>query len=172
MWIIVAFFSILCTELIGHIVHRFLHAGLIGWLSDLHMEHHNLYPPGGTQATDQYLYANRNTWIEKIGLEWIIPITTITIPLAALLLLFGLPWQYAVAGTMISFGWTWVTFSYMHGAFHLKKFWMTNNYIFSGWFKETRKLHLIHHNNMTVNFGITFFWFDKIYETFTRKFKK
>jgi len=38
--------------------------------------------------------------------------------------------------------------------------------------KETRKLHVIHHNDVTVNFGIVFYWFDKLYETFTRKGNK
>lgn len=169
MWFLVLALSFVYTELIGYITHRFLHSGHAGWLGDLHMEHHDKYAPGEAQAFDDYKYTDRETWIERVGLEWIIPIAVVTVPLSVFLLLLGVSWQFLLAGTMLSLGWAWLGFTYMHRAFHLKRFWMVKNYVFKGWFKETKKLHFIHHNDVTKNFGIVFFWFDKLYETFVRK---
>jgi len=171
MWFLIVFFSILYTELVGYIVHRLLHANRLGMLGKLHLEHHLVhYPANGTMKSEEYLHARKTkSWIEKVGWEWIIPITTITIPVSILLMLLGVPLQYMAAGVMVSLLWTWACFDYVHKVFHLKNVWIEKNYIFKSWFKETRKLHFIHHNNMKVNFGITFFWFDKLYETFVRK---
>lgn len=171
MWFLVILFSFIYTEFVGYITHRFLHSGKAGWLGDLHAEHHELYPVGAAQVDDEYRFTDRSNWIEKVGLEWIIPIAVVTFPVSLLLLLLGMSWQYLLAGVMISLAWAWIGFTYMHTAFHLKKFWMVENYIFGGWFKETRKIHFVHHNDQQVNFGIVFYWFDKLYETFQRRYK-
>lgn len=172
MWVWVVILSILYTEFVGYVVHRLLHSGKIPWLHELHMEHHEEhYPPGSNQLSDTYRYIDRKTWLDNIGWEWVLPIAIVVIPTGVLLFLFGVSIQHLLAAVMISLLWTWAFLDYAHKLLHVKNTWIENNYVLKNWFKEVRRLHYIHHNDMTTNFGIAFFWYDKLYETFTRKLK-
>lgn len=157
----------------GYVVHRWLHSTKVLWMRDRHMEHHLVhYPPKANQHTEFYSSSYKKNWYDRVGLEWIIPISTITIPFGIILALFGIPWNYLLAAVAIALIYTWFMFDYLHVHLHLKNSWLLKNYVTKGWFRETRRLHSIHHNDMTVNFGIGFFWYDKLYETFTRKLKR
>jgi sterol desaturase/sphingolipid hydroxylase (fatty acid hydroxylase superfamily) len=54
---------------------------------------------------------------------------------------------------------------------HLSDFWMARHPVFQPWFTRARRLHDIHHHSiddaghMDANFGIGFFWFDRVFRT-------
>jgi len=173
IWLLILFLTLVYTELVGYVVHRLLHAGSLGRLSDLHDKHHlEVYPSEGPFRTETYLYPERSGILKKIGAEWFFPLASISIPTLILLFFIGVsPWYLLFAVGISSF-WAWLAFAYMHRSFHLKEFWMTKNYISKSWYTELRRLHDIHHIDMKKNYGITFFWYDKLLETFTRKLVK
>lgn len=178
MFLVIFVLAIIYTELIGYVVHKFLHEAHVPWLSDRHVRDHHLtyYPPGSNMRTTEYEAPEASSFIDKVGFEWIVPIAVVTVPLLAIAIALGASVLYVTQFFLASLVWAWLGFSYMHNSFHIKDFWMSNSYYMGGflskWYKETRKLHDIHHNDMTINFGITFFWFDKLLETFTRKLRK
>lgn len=166
--------SIIAAELLGYLLHRLMHSGWIPWLSASHMKHHMvLYGPLQKQRpSDQYLDATTGqVAIGNIGLEWIVPSGVIlAISIAALRLLRVSFTDQAVAmGTILS--WSFLMFSYLHDRMHIKDFWMGRAPVLGHWFVQARRLHDIHHhvlNNdglMDKNFGIGFFFFDRLFGT-------
>jgi sterol desaturase/sphingolipid hydroxylase (fatty acid hydroxylase superfamily) len=70
--------------------------------------------------------------------------------------------------------WAWVL-GYMHDAMHLKHFWMMEDVRGLGsWFQSIRRRHDIHHlelsddGRMVANYGICFFFVDRIVGTYSR----
>src|SRR4029077_521095 len=67
--------------------------------------------------------------------------------------------------------WSFVMFSYLHDRMHVANFWMERNRWTKGWFLAARKRHDVHHRtlndagNMHKNFGIGFFFFDRMFGT-------
>ncbi len=51
---------------------------------------------------------------------------------------------------------------YVHEQFHLSKTWLSR----FAWFKRMRKLHLLHHRDMTANFGLLSFVWDRLMGTY------
>lgn len=167
--------SIFVSELLGYLLHRLLHSGKIGFLSRSHMRHHLvLYGPLQPQrpgaeyrdATDDDAVALGN-----IGSEWLIP--------SALLLaasIWVLHWLHVrifhqvvfIGGTLI---WSFLMFSYLHDRMHEAGFWMERNRWLKGWFTSAREAHDIHHwtlndqGFMDKNFGIAFYFFDRVFGT-------
>lgn len=170
MWFWIVVLAIIYAELVGYIVHALLHSEKVGWLYDLHMEHHmEHYPADGPLLTEKYQYVKREGWQGKVSLEWVGPIAAITVPFGFLLLLFGVAWQSLLAAFIIALLYSWVMFDYMHRILHVKDVWIEKRPVLGRWFKGVRKLHFLHHVHMQKNLGIAFFWFDKLFETFIRK---
>jgi sterol desaturase/sphingolipid hydroxylase (fatty acid hydroxylase superfamily) len=65
-------------------------------------------------------------------------------------------------------------FSYLHDRMHLRNFWMTRVPLLKDWFVQARRLHDIHHRSlndqgrMDRNFGIGFFFFDRLFRTISK----
>jgi len=65
-------------------------------------------------------------------------------------------------------------FSYLHDRMHIAGFWMERNVWLREWFLAARRLHDIHHRAlndeglMDKNFGIAFFFYDRLFGTLTR----
>ena len=170
--------SVFAAELFGYLLHRLLHSSWIPWLSARHMTHHMvLYGPLQKQRpSEAYLDANTGRLsVGNIGLEWFAP--------SALLLagLEGLFWtlhvrivhQAVFFATVLT--WSFVMFNYLHDGMHIKNFWMERNPVLKRWFRRARRLHDIHHRVlndgglMDKNFGIAFFWFDRLFGTLCRE---
>ena len=62
------------------------------------------------------------------------------------------------------FVWNW----YIHSAYHIPNHWL-NQY---DWFKQDKKIHLQHHVDPTVNYGIASHFSDIIFGTYIYPFKK
>jgi len=167
--------SIFVSELLGYLLHRLLHSGRIGFLSRSHMRHHlvlygPLQPqrPGGEylDATDKDAIALGN-----IGLEWLIPGALLLAGSIALLhcLHVTLLHQAVFMGGTLT--WSFLMFSYLHDRMHEAGFWMERNRCLKRWFTGAREAHDIHHwtlndeGFMDKNFGIAFYFFDRVFGT-------
>ncbi|MDH5719139.1 MAG: sterol desaturase family protein [Spirochaetia bacterium] len=168
--------AIVYTEFIGYWLHRFMHIDKIKYFSLSHMIHHlKLYGPKMPKRTDKYLSAviNRAS-IGKVGLEWLIPAGACVIGTFFLIYLIGFDIYFNSVFIVVTISWILVNFNYIHDGMHVKDFWMTKNKIVKSTFLKARRLHDLHHmelNNkgqMNKNFGISFFWFDRIFGTYQK----
>lgn len=166
--------SILVSELLGYFLHRLLHSGKIGFLSRSHMKHHLvLYGPLQSQRPGaEYQDATDGAVaIGNVGLEWLIPGSALLCGSVALLQLLRVTLLHQlifVAGTL---AWSFLMFSYLHDRMHLAGFWMERHRLLKRWFLAARNAHDIHHwalndeGFMDKNFGIAFFFFDRLFGT-------
>jgi sterol desaturase/sphingolipid hydroxylase (fatty acid hydroxylase superfamily) len=75
-----------------------------------------------------------------------------------------------VTGTL---SWSFIMFSYLHDRMHIDGFWMERHPWLKRWFLAAREAHDIHHwalndrGFMDKNFGIAFFFFDRVFGTWT-----
>jgi sterol desaturase/sphingolipid hydroxylase (fatty acid hydroxylase superfamily) len=167
------------TEFAGYWIHRLLHSHRIEFLSRNHMIHHLvLYGPDRPLRTPQYLDATASrAALGNIGLEWLIPIGTLLIAHLVVFRLLEVKALYQIVYVASSLAWGYLMFSYMHDALHIENFWMERNAWLSSWFIKARKLHDIHHRElsdegkMVSNFGICFFAVDRLVGTLSERFK-
>jgi sterol desaturase/sphingolipid hydroxylase (fatty acid hydroxylase superfamily) len=170
--------SILVSELLGYLLHRLLHSGKIGFLSRSHMKHHLvLYGPLQPQRPGSG-YHDATTGeiaLGNVGLEWLIPGAIVLGSSVALLHLFGVALRYQIAFGATSLAWSFLMFSYLHDRMHMAGFWMERSRCLKHWFVEARRAHDIHHwalndqGSMDKNFGIGFFFFDRLFGTHARE---
>lgn len=165
--------SCLVTELLAYWLHRLLHSGRIGFLSRNHMKHHLvIYGPAQNQRSTEYKDATtESVSLGNIGLEWLI--------LSALLLASAIAafhfLHVSLACQLVALGasllWGFLMFSYLHDVMHVDGYWLEKNRWLRNWFTSARKLHDIHHQVvnpdgfMDKNFGIGFFFFDRLFGT-------
>lgn len=166
--------SIFVSEFLGYILHRLLHSGRIGFLSRGHMRHHLvLYGPLQSQRPGT-AYQDATTGdiaIGNIGLEWLLPgalLLGASIALFTLMKVSVLHQAVFAAGTLT---WSFLMFSYLHDRMHIAGFWMERNRFLKKWFMAARTAHDTHHwalndqGFMDKNFGIVFFFFDRMFGT-------
>lgn len=170
----------LYAEFVGYFLHKLLHSENIAWLSKSHMTHHlKDYGPKSKMRTKEYVSGTAKRFnILGIGMEYLLPSALILIVLVGALTLLGMPWGYqalSVAGIIV---WSGTMFGYMHSRFHEKDFWMANVPLLGTWYRKVRRLHDIHHVYLTEdglmgsNYGICFFWMDRLFGTFRNKVSK
>ena len=169
--------GILYAEVTGYFLHRLLHSESLPWLSRNHMLHHlRLYGPDMPMRTDGYKTPPHSKWF-GVGLEWIVPVILLAGTVVLVLSLFGVPLLYQAATLVAAAGWAILLFNYMHDALHRSGFWMTRTRFCSKWFYRVRYKHDIHHKQLTNsglmnrNFGICFFWMDRLFGTFQLSLK-
>lgn len=163
------------AEFMGYWLHRLLHSGWIRFLSRNHMKHHLvLYGPLDEQRSHKYHdVTHKSLSLGNIGVEWLIPAALLIMLVLTLLHFLGVSSLYRVLFLGGTLGWSFVMFSYLHDVMHIKGFWLERNRLLKGWFRSARRLHDIHHcviNNrglMDKNFGIGFFFFDRLFGTFS-----
>jgi sterol desaturase/sphingolipid hydroxylase (fatty acid hydroxylase superfamily) len=170
--------SVLTAELAGYLLHRLLHSEKIAWLSRSHLEHHldHYGPLHPMRPSAQYVDATTGRWaIGNVGLEWIVPSALLLAVFLGLFALIGLTWPYQLSFVAITLGWSSFMFSYLHDHMHVTGFWMERNRCLRGWFLAARHLHDIHHfsmdnhGRMDRNFGIGFYFLDRLFHTFRAK---
>lgn len=171
--VIVVLGLIFYAEFVGYFLHRLLHSDKIKWLSRNHMYHHlKDYGPTNKMRSDTYKEGARDrTNFAGLGLEYIVPISLILLTLCGILTWIGLTWYYQVFSVLGVIIWSWLNFNYMHAAYHKTDFWMLKIPGLRKWFKRARRYHDIHHvylsdeGLMTSNYGISFFWMDRLFGT-------
>jgi hypothetical protein len=149
--------SLILASFFGHVVHWLIHQEWMGPAHRGHMEHHlDLYPPGKL-VSDRYLAAK---WYRSGPLLFTPPLLLILGAVGGLMWALGLPlWTVAVLGVcLVGFG---LVNDYFHDSFHIRKH-PLNHF---KWYKRLRRLHFQHHYDMTVNYGIVFFDWDRVFKT-------
>lgn len=164
----------LASEFFGYLLHRLLHSGKVGFLSRAHMRHHLvIYGPLQSQrprctyqdATEGHIA------LGNVGLEWLIPGALVLGFIITLLSVLGVTFLHQLAFVTGSLAWSFFLFSYLHDRMHVAGFWMEKNRWLKGWFLSARDAHDIHHwalndkGLLDKNFGIAFFFFDRLMGT-------
>jgi sterol desaturase/sphingolipid hydroxylase (fatty acid hydroxylase superfamily) len=165
--------SCISAELVGYWLHRLLHSGAIGFLSRNHMRHHMvLYGPLQEQRSSEYRDATtENLSLGNVGVEWLAPAAVLIVSALAVFHLMHVPrfYQLVYLGTTLS--WSFLMFSYLHDVMHVEGFWLEKNKWVRRWFISARRRHDTHHYRindqglMDKNFGIGFFFFDRMFGT-------
>jgi sterol desaturase/sphingolipid hydroxylase (fatty acid hydroxylase superfamily) len=160
MVIFVILLTILFTFLVGsfcaHITHVAMHIKEFKFLNKFHNVHHELYTVEDFES-DKYRDAgiHDSSWI-------FIPVVCLGLIIQALVLwvLFStwiiLPIM-AIVGSVVGY-----VNTYVHRAFHLNNHFL-NRFLF---FKELKRIHIFHHLKENKNYGIVWFGFDKLFNTF------
>ena len=170
--------GIIYAEIVGYFVHILIHSEKFPALSNAHMLHHlRDYGPHKKYFTEKYIESTRDraSFYGGIGFEWFVPIGTILGITVAILYTAGVSAYFQAVFVITGLVWGYTAFSYMHSAMHLKNFWMLKVPGLKQWCQSLRTLHLIHHKNvfedgrMMTNFGICFFWFDRLFGTYAKK---
>ena len=169
--------SCLVAEFTGYWLHRLLHSDKLPFLSRNHMAHHLvLYGPTQPMRGQTYKDAtNGRASLGNVGLEWLVPSGIVLLLCSTIMFIFHvrLIYQAIVLANLVV--WPFVTFSFLHDAMHLSDPWMARVPLLRTWFLRARRLHEIHHHSlnnagrMNANFGIGFFFFDRIFQTLTTR---
>lgn len=127
------------------------------------MVHHlELYPPED-YLSEKYRSAGKDNTV--------ITFTIAAIPMVAFPIVLGffglLAWPLVVVAiaTELVIGFlNW----YIHDSFHIKNHWLNRVPVVKDIFQEWNKLHYEHHVDMSKNYGIFVFYWDRIFKTFKR----
>ena len=144
--------GVLVIEIGGYFWHRWVeHEGLFGKaMVASHVRHHEKdYPTDKLRPNSRYKSAKSWSWyVMGVG--------------AAAIIFVLVPRPYSLIAITTSVVYAKFVTSYLHKAFHVPTHWLQR----FGWFKRLTYLHDIHHYK-PVNFGITSFFMDRIFGTFS-----
>lgn len=149
--------SVFVGSFVGYFVHRAIHQEWTGPLHRGHMEHHLELYPKGRLTSDTYELK-----------KWYHSGPVLFTPAAVLVIAAGGLVCWALGGSMVvfaSFSGGLVAFGflndYVHDTFHLRKHWLQKH----AFYRTLRRLHFMHHNDMTKNFGIVAMQWDDVFKT-------
>lgn len=166
--------SLVIPEFVCHFFHRLLHNNKVRWLSQNHMIHHlKIYGPKSDLRSPQYKEAIEGRLsFAGIGAEWVLPLAAIYISAQAMVWWFlHIPIVYLILFTALSLLYASLLFNHMHANMHIEGHWLEKNKFTRNWFLRLRKMHDIHHQfldnegRMNSNYGICFFYCDRIFGT-------
>lgn len=144
--------SFLYAELLGHVVHRLAHVSYSGGLNRSHMNHHQMY-----RVEDFLDSSYRSAGADSFGRKFVVPAAVSVVAAFSLLPLH----LFLVAAAV--FALVGVANEAVHRSIHVRGAWLERFM----WFRKLRNIHVVHHRNMRANFGIVFFLYDRIFETFS-----
>ncbi|HEY5762512.1 MAG TPA: sterol desaturase family protein [Rhodocyclaceae bacterium] len=177
-WIFWAVGGFLFAEVAGYFIHRLLHADKVRILSRNHMIHHLLIYGPKRLRSEKYISPtagdNSRFGIYGFGLEWIIPVVSMAAITLGVLHLIGVDWISRLIFIGAGLLWGYFMFGVVHDAMHLKNTIFEKNRFLRPWFRYVRRLHDLHHLKineqglMDKNFGICFFFMDRIFGTLSK----
>lgn len=142
----------LVVEVVGYFWHRFIeHKGVFGeGFRYKHWLHHEKdYPTKSLRPSNDYKSAKSWSW-------YVLAVILIAFLLVTIPLKYSVP--MCISGAIYArFG-----VSAMHASFHKKNMWLSR----FKWYKRLVRLHDIHHYK-PVNYGINFFFMDKLFGTYS-----
>jgi sterol desaturase/sphingolipid hydroxylase (fatty acid hydroxylase superfamily) len=173
--------AVVYTEFVGYWLHILLHSEKVPALSRAHMLHHlrDYGPKKPLHRSGAYLNsAESRTNFLGVGMEWFLPVLLIISGSLAMLWLLGVPASHQIVFLLTGILWGHFLFGHMHSAMHLTDFWMLKVPVLNIWFRKIRQLHDFHHlqisadGRMQKNYGICFFWFDRLFGSYSPKPKE
>jgi sterol desaturase/sphingolipid hydroxylase (fatty acid hydroxylase superfamily) len=124
------------------------------------------------RSKEGYKDATNNRFsVGNIGLEWLGPSAIVLAICWCVMVLLKVPPSYQIISACSLLIWPIFMFSYLHDRMHVDKYWMTRIPLLRTWFLKSRRLHDIHHRSMNeegrmdTNFGIGFYFFDRVFGT-------
>ena len=153
--------SFLITSLFGYVVHWSLHQKWAGILYKAHRVHHYKNYPISDFVSDTYRQAGINStpkffFIGALPLI-ITPIVLWYIGVMPLSILISILVVEGIMGFL---------HNYLHDAFHIRNHWLYKVPVINKWFAKWFKLHFLHHYNISKNFGIFNFFWDRVFGSF------
>jgi sterol desaturase/sphingolipid hydroxylase (fatty acid hydroxylase superfamily) len=136
------------------------------------IHHFRLYGPPQAMRAPAYKNATEERKaLGNVGMEWLLPSAALLGVCWAVLRSFEVSWRYQALALATLLAWPVFMFSYLHDRMHLDNFWMARTPLLRAWFVSARRLHDIHHHSLDNdgridrNFGIGFFFFDRVFRT-------
>lgn len=152
------------VSLFGYVVHWALHQTWAGQVNNAHMTHHlKLYPPED-YTSDTYRHAGKDSTPKFFAIA-AIPLILCPIILG---LLGILSWTLAIT-TLVVEGIMGFLHNYIHDAFHINNHWMTRTPLLKDIFHKWNELHYLHHVDMSTNYGIFVFHWDRVFGSFWKR---
>lgn len=165
--ILVIIFSYFATTLFGYVVHWSLHQKWSGYFNKSHMAHHlKLYPPED-YLSEKYREAGADSTPKFFFLA---ALPTLILPTLILYYVGVLSWGLTLLAFVVMFG-IGLMKNYLHDSFHIKNHVLTRIPIIKMWFSRLSKLHYYHHVDMSKNFGISSFFWDRRFKSFVSEKK-
>ncbi len=152
--------SIAMTTFLGYWTHRLFHKPISGPFYRAHINHHAVQYPPEDFTSDIYRSAGKDNSLWYFALAFS-PLMII-IALSYFLLGTSLWTCVCILGSMIGTG---LVHDYMHDGFHLNK----SYWHYLPGFSRLIELHKVHHVDMSKNYGIFSFVFDKMFKTYQDK---
>jgi sterol desaturase/sphingolipid hydroxylase (fatty acid hydroxylase superfamily) len=160
--LITIFLTVLVTSLFGHCMHWALHQPGAGRAHQAHMVHHlKLYPPNdyvsktyrhaGKDSSPQFFATGATPLVVLPGILWVFGIMSLTVMLTVL----------AVEVVMAFLN------NYLHDSFHIENHRLNRVWAVRRWYERLTAVHYLHHLDMTKNFGIFTFWWDRFFGSYT-----
>lgn len=156
MILILSFITINFTIFMGYVIHYLFHKPwMYGYQK--HMNHHlQQYPPGDFFSyTYRHAGKDSSVWLFLLAFLPIIGLMFLILHFLHISLLTGL----ILLIEMLLVGYA---HDYLHDAFHIEKHWLSR----FNWYNKLVILHMQHHNDMSVNYGIFSFFWDKVFRSF------
>ncbi|MBI5622208.1 MAG: sterol desaturase family protein [Elusimicrobia bacterium] len=170
--------AFLFSEVYGYWLHVLMHDNRVEFLSRNHMIHHLVvYGPRMPQQTAGPYVASvqGRLHLGTIGVEWLLPGGAAALGLLALFHALSLRPFLQLVFIVSAITWSLAALSAMHDAMHVKGFWMERSPALGGWFAGLRRRHILHHTQlddegrMCVDYGICFFFCDRLFGTLRRE---
>lgn len=151
------------VSLFGFIVHWSLHQPWAGYFGKAHMTHHlKLYPPQDF-TSKKYRNAGKDDTLFAFALA---SIPMIAFPV--LLAIFGvISWPIAVTAVVVELLLGFLH-DWMHATFHIENHWLSRLPVVRVIFPVWIKLHYVHHVDMSKNYGIFAFHWDRVFGTYKK----
>jgi sterol desaturase/sphingolipid hydroxylase (fatty acid hydroxylase superfamily) len=156
--------SYIATTLFGYIVHWSLHQKWAGSFNQSHMTHHLKLYPASDYLSDKYRDAGKDS-TPKFFFFAALP--TLILPVILLHFLGVLTWGLTILAMCVMFG-VGLMKNYLHDAFHIRNHVLTKVPVIKTWFNNLVRLHYYHHVDMSKNFGISTFLWDRVFKSFTK----
>lgn len=156
--LLLALISSVITGMLGYWVHMSFHHSWSGPFFKAHQSHHFIQYPPGDLVSEVYRDAGKDNTLYLFALVFI-PVIGAVI---ASIFLFGVSILSAIVIIVSMIG-TGLLNDRLHDSFHLFK----SPWQILPFYKNWQRLHFIHHYDISKNYGIYSFTYDKLFKTFS-----
>jgi len=159
LFIVLFYFA---TNLMGHVVHWILHQKWAGFLNKAHMAHHELLYPPADYLSETYRMPDFKESTPKFFAIAAIPLLLSPV----FLFFFGFIPFLTMLFILVEIFTIGAIDYYVHDMFHIRNHWINKVPILRNMFAKWNHLHYLHHIDMSKNFGIYSFFWDKTLKTY------
>lgn len=150
----------IAATFIGYWVHWSFHQPWALWFYHAHMNHHKVQYP----ATDFFSEKYRSAGKDNTVILFAVVFTPVILTILALAFFGTVSWTISICSLISLIAWGLIH-NYVHDEFHLTDSIWKSSSLFLKW----RSLHYIHHLDMTTNYGIVFFLWDRLFKTYIKE---